>query len=42
MKTATIRAEPGKWFQLMLIAFLTNGIGPFGLKVLTGAAPRPI
>jgi multidrug transporter EmrE-like cation transporter len=35
MKTTTVKAEPGKWFQLMLIAFLTNGIGPFGLKVLT-------
>ena len=23
------------WLQMMLIAFLTNGLGPFGLKVLT-------
>ena len=30
-----MRTEPGRWFRLMLIAFLTNGIGPFGLKVLT-------
>ncbi len=30
-----MKTEPGKWFQLMLIAFMTNGIGPFGLKVLT-------
>lgn len=29
----TNRRDP--WFRLMLIAFLTNGIGPFGLKVLT-------
>ncbi len=30
-----MKTTPGKWFQLMLVAFLTNGIGPFGLKVLT-------
>lgn len=27
--------DAGTWLQLMLIAFLANGIGPFGLKVLT-------
>lgn len=27
-------SDPRRWFRLMLIAFATNGIGPFGLKVL--------
>jgi drug/metabolite transporter (DMT)-like permease len=27
-------SRPRRWFRLMLIAFATNGIGPFGLKVL--------
>lgn len=27
--------DAGVWLRLMLIAFLANGIGPFGLKVLT-------
>ncbi len=26
--------QPRRWFRLMLIAFVTNGISPFGLKVL--------
>jgi drug/metabolite transporter (DMT)-like permease len=29
------KRDAGVWLQLMLIAFLANGIGPFGLKVLT-------
>lgn len=31
----TVTRDPGTWLRLMLIAFLANGIGPFGLKVLT-------
>lgn len=27
--------DSGLWLRLMLIAFLANGIGPFGLKVLS-------
>lgn len=27
--------QSGRWLRLMLVAFVTNGIGPFGLKVLT-------
>lgn len=27
--------DSGIWLRLMLIAFLANGIGPFGLKILT-------
>lgn len=27
--------ESGVWLRLMLIAFLANGIGPFGLKILS-------
>jgi drug/metabolite transporter (DMT)-like permease len=27
--------QAGRWLRLMLVAFVTNGIGPFGLKVLT-------
>lgn len=30
-----MKRDAGVWMQLMLIAFLANGIGPFGLKVLT-------
>jgi multidrug transporter EmrE-like cation transporter len=26
----------GRWFQLMLLACITNGLGAFGLKVLAG------
>lgn len=26
----------GMWFRLMLIAFLANGLSPFGLKILAG------
>jgi multidrug transporter EmrE-like cation transporter len=29
-----MNAQPHHWFRLMLIAFVANGIGPFGLKVL--------
>ena len=28
-------ADSGIWLRLMLIAFVTNGLGPFGLKVLS-------
>ena len=27
--------DSGLWLQLMLISFVANGVGPFGLKVLT-------
>ena len=27
--------DSGVWLRLMLVAFLANGIGPFGLKILT-------
>lgn len=27
--------QSGVWLRLMLIAFVANGIGPFGLKILT-------
>jgi len=30
-----VKRDSGLWLQLMLIAFVANGIGPFGLKVLT-------
>lgn len=30
----TMRRDPGIWLRLMLIAFVTNGLGPFGLKVM--------
>lgn len=29
-----MRRDAGVWIRLMLLAFVTNGIGPFGLKVL--------
>lgn len=34
--------DSGVWLRLMLVAFLANGIGPFGLKVLSeqGLAAR--
>jgi multidrug transporter EmrE-like cation transporter len=34
--------DSGVWMRLMLVAFVANGIGPFGLKVLSeeGLAPR--
>jgi multidrug transporter EmrE-like cation transporter len=31
-----MKRDSGIWFRLMLIAFVTNGLGPFGLKVLNG------
>jgi drug/metabolite transporter (DMT)-like permease len=27
--------DAGPWLRLMLVAFVANGIGPFGLKILT-------
>lgn len=27
--------DAGAWLRLMLVAFVANGIGPFGLKILT-------
>lgn len=27
--------DSGVWLRLMLVAFVANGIGPFGLKILT-------
>jgi multidrug transporter EmrE-like cation transporter len=34
--------DSGVWLRLMLVAFVANGIGPFGLKILTeqGLAAR--
>jgi drug/metabolite transporter (DMT)-like permease len=34
--------DSGLWLRLMLVAFLANGIGPFGLKILSeqGLAAR--
>lgn len=34
--------DSGLWLRLMLVAFVANGIGPFGLKILTeqGLAAR--
>ena len=29
------RHDAGVWLRLMLVAFVANGIGPFGLKILT-------
>lgn len=29
-----MKRDSGVWMRLMLIAFVTNGLGPFGLKVL--------
>jgi drug/metabolite transporter (DMT)-like permease len=31
----TRQSDAGIWLRLMLIAFVANGLGPFGLKVLT-------
>lgn len=28
-------SETGVWFRLMLVSFIANGLGPFGLKILT-------
>jgi drug/metabolite transporter (DMT)-like permease len=30
-----MKRDSGVWIRLMLVAFITNGLGPFGLKVLT-------
>lgn len=35
--SADTHAGRGPWFQLMVVAFLANGLGPFGLKVLAEA-----
>jgi len=29
-----MKRDSGVWIRLMLVAFVTNGLGPFGLKVL--------
>jgi drug/metabolite transporter (DMT)-like permease len=34
-RAAAEERDSSVWLRLMLIAFLANGIGPFGLKVLT-------
>lgn len=34
MRSGAMR-ETGIWFRLMLVSFVANGLGPFGLKVLT-------
>ncbi len=31
----TVRGDSGVWLRLMLVAFLANGTGPFGLKILS-------
>ena len=31
----TEERDAATWLQLMLVAFVANGIGPFGLKILT-------
>jgi drug/metabolite transporter (DMT)-like permease len=33
------RHDAGVWLRLMLVAFVANGIGPFGLKILTEMQP---
>lgn len=30
-----MKRDSGLWLQLMLLAFVTNGLGPFGLKILS-------
>jgi drug/metabolite transporter (DMT)-like permease len=30
-----MKKDPSRWLQLMLVAFAANGLGPFGLKVLS-------
>src|SRR4051794_35716603 len=30
----TMQRDSGTWIRLMLVAFVTNGLGPFGLKVM--------
>ncbi len=30
-----MKRDSGTWLRLMLLAFVTNGLGPFGLKVLS-------
>jgi drug/metabolite transporter (DMT)-like permease len=30
-----MKRDSAVWFRLMLIAFITNGLGPFGLKILS-------
>ena len=30
-----MKRDSGVWLRLMLIAFVTNGVGPFGLKILS-------
>ena len=34
---AVVTRDSGVWLRLMLVAFVANGIGPFGLKILTRA-----
>jgi multidrug transporter EmrE-like cation transporter len=30
-----VSAARGTWFRLMIVSFFANGLGPFGLKILT-------
>jgi drug/metabolite transporter (DMT)-like permease len=30
-----VSRDSGLWLQLMLVAFVANGVGPFGLKILS-------
>jgi len=34
-RSGLVSRDSGTWLRLMLVAFLANGIGPFGLKVLS-------
>ena len=34
-RSGRVTRDSGVWLRLMLVAFLANGIGPFGLKILS-------
>jgi drug/metabolite transporter (DMT)-like permease len=34
-EASVVKTDSGLWLRLMLVAFFANGLGPFGLKVLT-------
>ena len=35
MPSRAAMSETSIWFRLMLVSFVANGLGPFGLKILT-------
>lgn len=35
MRSDVAMSETSIWFRLMLVSFVANGLGPFGLKILT-------